>query len=90
MQCHTCRKPYFGGLVSCEPAAPPGGGGAGAAGGGGGLAGGAAGEAAAAERALADIKPQELRCGKCSAGDGGAQCSEHGQVRDLDDVCGAG
>ena len=44
------------------------------------MAGGAAGEAAAAERALADIKPQELLCGKCSAGSGGATCSEHGQV----------
>lgn len=75
-QCHSCRKPYFGGLVSCEPAAPPaGGGGAGAAAGG-----GAAREAEAAERALADIKPEELLCGKCSAGSGGASCSEHGQV----------
>ena len=77
-QCHSCKKPYFGGLVSCEPAAPQAaGGGAGAA-----AAGGAAGEAQAAERALADIKPQELLCGKCSAGSGGASCSEHGLVGD--------
>ncbi|CAN0147410.1 unnamed protein product, partial [Ectocarpus sp. 12 AP-2014] len=61
-QCHSCRKPYFGGLVSCEPAAPPAGGGGGEA-----------------SRALADIKPSELLCGKCSAGSGGASCSEHGQ-----------
>lgn len=87
MQCHSCRKPYFGGLVSCEPAAPLGGGGwngAGAAGGAGGRGGGevsgGAAEAAAAERARADVKPQELLCGKCSAGSGGADCSEHGQV----------
>lgn len=80
-KCHSCRKPYFGGLVSCEPAAPPaagGGGGGGAAFAAGGGAEGA--EAQAAERALADIKPQELLCGKCSAGSGGANCSEHGQV----------
>ncbi|CAN0553834.1 unnamed protein product, partial [Ectocarpus sp. 8 AP-2014] len=60
-QCHSCRKPYFGGLVSCEPAAPP-----------------ADGEGGEASRALADIKPSELLCGKCSAGSGGASCSEHG------------
>lgn len=41
---------------------------------------GAAADAQAAERALADIKPSELLCGKCSAGSGGASCSEHGQV----------
>lgn len=83
MQCHSCRKPYFGGLVSCEPAAPLGGGGwngAGAGGRGGGDVSGGAAEAAAAERARADVKPQELLCGKCSAGSGGADCSEHGQV----------
>lgn len=45
------------------------------------MRGGAAGEAEAAERALASIKPEELLCGKCSAGSGGANCSEHGQVR---------
>lgn len=38
-------------------------------------------EAAAAERALANVKPEELLCGKCSAGSGGADCSEHGQVK---------
>lgn len=77
-QCHSCRKPYFGGLVSCEPAAPPAGGGGGEASVGPGA--GAAADAQAAERALADIKPSELLCGKCSAGSGGASCSEHGQV----------
>lgn len=77
-QCHSCRKPYFGGLVSCEPAAPPVGGGGGEASVGPGA--GAAADAQAAERALADIKPSELLCGKCSAGSGGASCSEHGQV----------
>lgn len=88
LQCHTCRKPYFGGLVSCEPSAPPGGS-AGVAGAGaearvwGSLAGQAGegmAEMALAERSLADVKPQELLCGKCSAGSGGANCSEHGQV----------
>lgn len=62
--------------MSCEPAAPPAaGGGASAAAGGGVVR-----EADVAERALADIKPQEMLCGKCSAGSGGANCSEHGQV----------
>lgn len=89
-QCHSCRKPYFGGLVSCEPAAPPGAGGgygAWAAGAAGGDVSGGAADAAPAERALADVKTQELLCGKCSAGSGGADCSEHGQVFYADFFC---
>lgn len=63
--------------MSCEPAASANGGG-----GGGAAAGpsGAHGDAAAAERALEDVKPQELLCGKCSASVGGTDCPEHGQV----------
>lgn len=83
-QCHSCRKPYYGGLVSCEPSAPPGvpevGGAASAAASGGGAGAEDTEEAAAADRALADVKLQELLCGKCSASSGGADCSEHGQV----------
>lgn len=57
--------------MSCEPAASANGGGGGGA---------SADSSGAAERAVEDVKPQELLCGKCSASVGGTDCPEHGQV----------
>ncbi|CAM9275544.1 unnamed protein product [Choristocarpus tenellus] len=85
-QCHNCSRPYFGGLVRCEVSNEGVGGVAHVRGSGDGRwrglgAGADAGAEAAtpAEQALADVKPEELLCGTCSASAGVASCSEHQQ-----------